>query len=192
MAIWFRIKKSLDSLLEALVAMAMGVLVLDVTWQVASRYVFRSPSIWTDELATFLLIWVGLLGASVALNRGAHLGIDYFALQLSPRNRLVTELVVFATVALFSLLVLIYGGGVLVYKTLQLGQTSPAMGLKMGYVYLALPISGFFLTLYSIEFFVERLLRLMRGEIEPPTDPDTTADGGLPASPGDASHKGLE
>jgi TRAP-type C4-dicarboxylate transport system permease small subunit len=36
----------------------------------------------------------------------------------------------------------------------------------MGYVYLALPISGFFLTLYSAEFMLERIVALSKGEIE--------------------------
>ncbi|NIX00358.1 MAG: TRAP transporter small permease subunit, partial [Phycisphaerae bacterium] len=56
--------------------MTMGVLVIDVTWQVITRFVLKNPSSWTEELATYLLIWVGLLGAAVALHRGAHLGID--------------------------------------------------------------------------------------------------------------------
>ena len=71
-----KVKKILDRSLEVLVTVSMGVLVVDVVWQVFTRYVLRNPSDWTEELATFLMIWVGLLGASVALNRGAHLGLD--------------------------------------------------------------------------------------------------------------------
>jgi TRAP-type C4-dicarboxylate transport system permease small subunit len=158
-----KIKKVLDRSLEVLVTVTMAVLVLDVVWQVFTRFVLRDPSSWTEELATFLMIWVGLLGASVALNRGAHLGIDYFTLKLSPKTRLCTELFVFLGVAVFSLLVLVIGGSQLVRTTLASGQVTPALGLKMGHVYLALPISGFFLVLYSLEFFVERVIALGQG-----------------------------
>ncbi len=158
------IKKALDRSLEFLVATVMAILVIDVAWQVFTRFILKDPSSWTEELATFLLIWVGLLGSSVALNRGSHLGIDYFVGKLSPRKRLYSELVAFACVAIFSLLVMVIGGTNLVQNTLQRNQISPALGIKMGYVYLALPISGFFLVLYSIEFLIERILTLVEGK----------------------------
>lgn len=171
-----KIKKVLDRSLEVLVTVSMGVLVVDVVWQVFTRYVLRDPSSWTEELATFLMIWVGLLGGSVALNRGAHLGIDYFTQKLSPKNRLYTELFAFFCVAVFSALVLVKGGCSLVARTLETNQVSPALGLKMGYVYLALPISGFFLTLYSIEFFIERIVALTKGkQVEQEHDFESTA-----------------
>ena len=151
----YKIKKILDLALEFLVAFVMGVLVLAVSWQVFTRFVLKNPSSWTEELAVFLMIWVGLLGASVALNRSAHLGIDYFTGLLSPQKRFYTELTAYTSVCLFSLFVLIIGGLRLVMITLTKEQVSPALGIKMGYVYLALPISGFFLVLYSFEFMYE-------------------------------------
>jgi len=157
------IKKVLDRSLEVLATISMAVLVLDVVWQVFTRYVLRNPSNWTEELATFLMIWVGLLGASVALNRGAHLGVDYVTMKLPRKMRLCTELGVFLCIGIFSLVVLVIGGTNLVQITLKNNQVSPALGLKMGYVYLALPISGFFLMLYSAEFFIERLLTVVKG-----------------------------
>jgi TRAP-type C4-dicarboxylate transport system permease small subunit len=161
---WFRrLRRVLDLFLEGLLAIVMGVLVVDVTWQVFTRYVLSHPSSWTEELATYLMIWVGLLGASVALRRGAHLGIDYFVSHLSLPKRVLTEIFVFLVVAVFSALVLGMGGTNLVRETLARGQASPALGVQMGYVYLALPISGLFLTLYSVEFLIERLASMRRG-----------------------------
>ncbi len=161
-----KIKRVLDLVLETLVAASMAALVLVVVWQVFTRFVMNSPSNWTSELAIFLLVWVGLLGASVALNRGAHLGIDYFVMKLPPTRRIYTEIFSFGVVALFSLLVLTIGGVQLVLQNLELGQESAALELKMGYVYLALPISGFFLTLYSGEFLLERIVALAKGQLE--------------------------
>ncbi|MCJ7729514.1 MAG: TRAP transporter small permease [Sedimentisphaerales bacterium] len=155
-------KKTLDKTLELLVTVSMGGLVVDVVWQVFTRYVLKNPSSWTEELATFLMIWVGLLGGSVALNRGAHLGIDYLVTKLSPRKALYVTLFVFAVIAVFSLLVMVVGGTQLVHRTLVTKQVSPALGLKMGYVYLAIPISGFFLVVYSIELFIETLTALIK------------------------------
>ena len=171
-----KFKKALDHSLEVLVTVCMAVLVVDVVWQVFTRFILRDPSSWTEELATFLMIWVGLLGGSVALNRGAHLGIDYFMLKLSVRKRLYTQVFVFSLVAVFSLLVLVIGGIQLVQITLMNNQISPALELKMGYVYLALPISGFCLVFYSVELLVETIIVLAKGkQIEQAHDFESTA-----------------
>jgi TRAP-type C4-dicarboxylate transport system permease small subunit len=160
------IKKVLNLFLETLLTIVMTVLVLDVVWQVLSRYVLTNPSSWTEELATYLMIWVGMLGASVALNRGSHLGIDYLVSKFSVTARLKTECFVFVCIGLFSLVGMLIGGILLVSRTFELGQTSPAMHLPMGYVYLAVPISGFFLVIYSIELFLERVATLRKGPAE--------------------------
>jgi TRAP-type C4-dicarboxylate transport system permease small subunit len=157
------IKKVLDRCLEILVIVVVAVLVVDVLWQVFTRFILKNPSTWTEELAVFMLIWVSLLGAAVALNRGAHLGIDYFVGKLSPRKRLYTEIFVFLCVSAFSLAVMVIGGIELVGNTLRVGQISPALGVRVGYVYLAVPISGFFLVLYSVIGLVERLVQLFKG-----------------------------
>jgi TRAP-type C4-dicarboxylate transport system permease small subunit len=180
------IKKVLDRSLEVLVMVVVAVLVVDVLWQVFTRFAPRipgffpkrigvfvlrllklihaeKPSFGTEEMAVFMLIWVSLLGAAVALNRGAHLGIDYFVGKLSPRKRLYTEVFVFLCISLFSFTVMVLGGIDLVASTLQLQQESPALQVKVGYVYLAIPISGFFLVLYSVIGLVERLAQLFKG-----------------------------
>jgi TRAP-type C4-dicarboxylate transport system permease small subunit len=154
------LKRVLDRLLETLVMAAMAVLVLNVLWQVFTRLVLKHPSTWTEELAQFLLVWVALLGAAVALNRGAHLGIDYFVGKLPYRARVATEVLVFLCVAAFAFFVMVVGGIDLVRSMLDLGEESPALRLKIGYVYLAVPISGFFLTLYAVVGVVERLQEL--------------------------------
>ena len=59
-----QINTFLDKTLEVVVMICMGVLVLDVLWQVFTRKVLNNPSQWTEELAIFLLIWVALLGAA--------------------------------------------------------------------------------------------------------------------------------
>jgi TRAP-type C4-dicarboxylate transport system permease small subunit len=122
----------------------------------------KNPGIWTEELATFMIVWVALLGSAVAMSRGAHLGIDYLVNKLSIRNKIFTEIFVFFCIAMFSLCVMVIGGMDLVITTLNLGQISPGLGVKIGYVYLAIPISGFFLVLYSVIGLVERLTALFK------------------------------
>jgi TRAP-type C4-dicarboxylate transport system permease small subunit len=167
-----KIMNGLEKILELLTALSMGVLVVDVTWQVITRFILKNPSNWTEELATFLMIWVGLLGSAVALNRGAHLGIDYFVGKLSLKKRLYTEIFVYLCIASFSICVMLFGGFRLVTLTFMQGQVSPALNLPMGFVYLSVPIAGFFLAFYSLEFLGETMNRVMksRGELDRPSN----------------------
>ena len=155
-----RIKKFLDSLLETGLWLAMLVMTLTVIWQVFTRFVIKSPSSWTEELAIFLLIWIGLLGSAVALRRKSHLGIDIFVNRLPERWGRLSAIFIYCCVACFSVGVLFSGGITLVRMVLMNNQISPALNIRMGYVYLALPISGFFITLYAVEFMVEEILVL--------------------------------
>ena len=152
----------LDKTLELLTIISMGVLVIDVVWQIFSRFVLNHPSSWTEEFATFLLMWVGLLGAAVAVNRTAHLGVDFLVMKLPSRFKIAVELIVYLLVGAFAVMVMIIGGIELVQTTLVTNQTSPALNWKMGYVYLCLPISGFFITVYSALFFGTTILKMKK------------------------------
>ena len=151
-----QIKIFLDKTLETVVIICMSLLVLDVLWQVFTRKVLNNPSQWTEEIATFLLIWVALLGSAVALSLGAHLGIDYFVGKLSKGKRTFIEVIAFALILIFAAYVMLYGGIDLVISTLLLGQVSPVWKIKMGYVYMAVPVSGFFMIIYSFLGMCER------------------------------------
>lgn len=155
-----KFKKVMDRLLEFTTAISMGALVVDVTWQVATRFLLNDPSSWTEEVATYLMIWVGLLGAAVALRQQAHLGIDFFVNKLTPKRRVVAEVLSFALIAFFSISVMMVGGLQLVRETFVAGQVAPATGIPLGYVYIAVPMSGFFITIYTLEFLIEKIAEL--------------------------------
>lgn len=162
--ILLNLRQWLIRFLEIVVIAVTGILVLDVVWQVFTRYVLRDPSSWTEELATMLLIWVSLLGASVGFIKKSHLGVDYFVNKLKDRARTIVELIVYLLITLFSAGILMYGGYKIVSLTLENRQLSPALGIEMGYVYLALPISGFFILIFSIETVIKKIGLLLGRE----------------------------
>jgi TRAP-type C4-dicarboxylate transport system permease small subunit len=133
----------------------MAVMVLDVSWQVFTRFVLKTPSSFTEELAGFLLIWIGLLGSSYALYSKAHLGIDVIISRLGGLKRQITKLLVHIIVILFALFILVIGGINLVNITFTLDQISPAMGIPVGYVYLVLPVTGILMMFYSLVFIFD-------------------------------------
>lgn len=142
------LRRHVDRLLAATLAGLMGCLVALVCWQVFTRFVLGDPSSVTEEAARFLLIWLGLLGAARALGQRMHLAIDLAARRFVGLRRPI-DLLGRSTCALFAAAVLVAGGWRLVDLTLALGQTSPALGWKLGYVYLALPLSGLLMIFYA-------------------------------------------
>lgn len=152
-----RLKQIIDKALAWTVIVVMAVLVLDVLWQVFTRFVLRSPSSFTEELARYLLIWVGLLGASYAAGRRMHLAVDLLPMKLTGRRKHYLRLVIEGLALLFAVLVLVVGGARLVWITLYLGQTSAALQLPLGYVYLAVPLSGLLFAFYALFFMTEEL-----------------------------------
>ena len=152
----------------------MGFSVVNVLWQVFTRFVLSNPSSFTDELARFLLIWIGLLGASYAAGRKKHLAIDLLPAKLTGRSRFYLIVVIETCVFLFALAVMVFGGTRLLLLTLTLGQTSAALHLPVGYVYLVLPLSGLLIMFYSVGSVVEQRAAL-REETSGGTLPETPA-----------------
>jgi TRAP-type C4-dicarboxylate transport system permease small subunit len=151
--------KWIDTILRQFLIALMALLVFTVTWQVLTRFILRDPSSFTEELARFLLIWIGLLGAAYALRTKAHLGIDILLQRSVGTQKKVVEVVVYSFVVLFSFFVMILGGYRLVSITLNLNQLSAAMGIKMGYIYTVLPISGTLMIYYSIVYVKDLLAK---------------------------------
>jgi TRAP-type C4-dicarboxylate transport system permease small subunit len=141
--------------LQWLLIAAVTLLVFDVVWGVLTRYVGGEQASWTEELARFLLIWVSLLGGAAAFEQKSHLGVDYFVTKFDDSIRGNLKAFSYAIVLFFAISIFVVGGSRVVYNALVLDQTTPALGWKMGHVYLAIPISGVFMTLFTIANLLE-------------------------------------
>jgi TRAP-type C4-dicarboxylate transport system permease small subunit len=181
------LKKGMVKLLEWAVIILFAILTIDVLWGVISRasgglvvkllergyepwaFLPRGQTQWTEEVAIYMMMWVSLLGSAVAYGAKAHLGVDYFVGKLHPQAQRLTEVVVNLVVGLFSIMVLIGGGYMLVSQTFSANQLSPALKLPVGYYYLAVPISGVFILLFCIENIIE----IFSGKTSLPQAPET-------------------
>ena len=143
--------RSLDRVLVVLLVALFAALVLMVVWQVLSRYALNSPSAFTEEAARYLMIWVSLLGASYVFRMRLHIGLDLLTRKLTGSNKRIAEVAALTAAVLFALLILLVGGARLVELTWSLDQVSAVLGIRMALVYLAIPLSGGFILLYTLE-----------------------------------------
>lgn len=156
-------KSRIDLFLEWTLAILLGTMVLDVFWGVITRYILDSQSSWTDELARYLLIWLSILGAAYASGKKLHIAIDLLPQYLNDRNQKILDIVITAIVLLFAITVFLIGGLRYVYISFELGQTSPALKLPIGFVYIVMPISGLFVCYYKLSDLLLTIKNLKNG-----------------------------
>ncbi len=138
-------KNSVDKILGYALVLMLAVMTLDVLWGVFTRYVMSNQASWSEEMARFLLIWIGILGAAYASGQRMHLSID---LLNNKPVKLIASLII-----LFALGVMVIGGTRLVLLTAELGQRSPALGVPMSIIYSVVPISGLLIIYYRLSDF---------------------------------------
>lgn len=141
---------NLNKFIEIILVIIFSLLVIDVLWQVFSRYVIGQSSSFTEEFARFALIWLSVLGAAYLNGKQAHLSIDYLLQKLPADKKRRRFQIIEFIMAVFALVVMVIGGINLVYITLHLGQMSPALQIPLGYVYLIVPLSGLLIVFFSI------------------------------------------
>mgnify|MGYP001132395780 FL=1 len=125
-------------------------MVLNVIWQVFTRFFTSSPSAFTNELARYLMIWLGVLGAAYISGKQEHVAIDFFVKKLNNSLRRFIDRFVLLSILSFAFFVMIIGGINLVYITLKLEQYSPSLQIPLALVYSIIPISGLLIIFYKV------------------------------------------
>ncbi|RPI70527.1 MAG: TRAP transporter small permease [Ignavibacteriales bacterium] len=155
-----KIKSSIDFVLKWALVVIMAVITINVLWQVFSRFVLQNPSSFTEELARYMLIWVGILGASYVSGQKMHLAIDLLPSKLTGKSKAYLEIFIELCIFIFALVVMVIGGIRLVTITLMLNQISAALQVQLGYVYTVIPLSGILMMFYSFYFIRQQIKNL--------------------------------
>ena len=151
----FRFNQFVSNNLNKLVASLLVLLIADVVWQVITRFVLAQPSSFTEEIARFLLIWISLLGAAIAYRHSDHLGFDLLTKKVDKNKQQKIAGLNALLVMLFAVVVLITGGGNVVYIVYSMEQSSSVLGINMGYIYSVVPISGVLFLLFATENLIK-------------------------------------
>jgi TRAP-type C4-dicarboxylate transport system permease small subunit len=143
-------KNKLDKIVSWMLIILMGLMVLNVSWQVLSRYVVQNPSSFTDELSRYMLIWLGMLGAAYVAGQNQHLAIDILPNKLTGKPKIKLLVLINILILLFALIAMVLGGSNLVYITYILEQKSATLQIPLAYIYTIIPISGLLVVYYQI------------------------------------------
>jgi len=142
------LRNGLNKVLEFICCVLLALMTIFATWQVASRYVFSNPSTITEELVLICFVWMGLLGAAYLFGKQEHMAMTFLFDKLSEKNQTKVQLFYEVIIMAFAVLVLVFGGWNM--SQLSMGQLSSSLQIPMGYIYLALPLSGIITAIYNI------------------------------------------
>ena len=134
-----RLKRALDRVIDWTTIGLMAVLAIVVFVAVITRYFLNFPLAWSEEVSRYSFIWVTFLGAVICLREGAHISVDLLVQRLSPARQRQVDI---AGRVLTAVLL-----GVVLYSGIQVtqvthAQASPALGLPMSGVYVAVPVGA--------------------------------------------------
>lgn len=122
----------------AVIGMVALILVIITTFlQVLSRYALESSFPWTEEGARYAFIWMSMMGASLAVRHGSNAAIDILDGVFKGISKRIWKTVLF--LAMIGAAVIIFPYGIQMVGNMMI-RSSAALGIPMGYVYLAIPI----------------------------------------------------
>ncbi|UJF17915.1 TRAP transporter small permease [Vibrio sp. SS-MA-C1-2] len=135
-------KKVIENIEEIITVPLMVALLFILTWQIATRWFLNSPSLWSEELARVLFMYLCLIGSAIAIKKSTHVSVTYFSDKLPEKIRwlLVMTLEFFV---LISIVAIIYLG----YKHVQMTAFFEliTLGISVKWMNYSLPVGGCFM-----------------------------------------------
>jgi TRAP-type C4-dicarboxylate transport system permease small subunit len=141
------------------------VLIFPVTLQILARFTDLVPNyIWTEEMSRFCLIWIIMIGASVAVRDGTHFDVDVLPHPRTAAGVAIGRLVVHTAILLVALIFLAFG-----WRFTEFGyqQSSELTGLNMSVIHIAWPFAGFTWLVFLLEKFHDDIQLIRQGEGAP-------------------------
>ncbi|MEJ6640632.1 MAG: TRAP transporter small permease subunit [Octadecabacter sp.] len=143
--------------LRVLLGILVAALAIPVGMQVLARYTGIIPVyLWTEELATFIFVWVVMIGAMVAVWDGSHFDVRVIPDARHPLLALLQDGFVLVIVLGFALIFVWYG---IKYAEFGFIQNSVMMRANMLITYISVPIAGVAWVLFAGYRLYEAVLK---------------------------------
>ncbi len=142
------IRKILNQLLNILAGGSFFAMVVLTCWQVLTRYIFKKPSSWSEELVSYLFAWMTLLGSSLVVGERGHMNIPLLMDRVHDSARKLLAIFSEVIACLFAAVILVLGG--VQITRLAMGQMTSSLGIAIGFFYIVLPLSGILNIVYTI------------------------------------------
>lgn len=143
-----KVKNVLDKIISTVCVVFFIAMVLLTTYQVITRYFFKSPSSVSEVLTRYLFVWLILLSATYVFGQRDHICINALKNKFDGLSLKIVNIFGECVVIAFSVLVLIYGGASI--TSINMVQYDSILRIPTGLVYSIIPVSGVLIVFYSI------------------------------------------
>jgi TRAP-type C4-dicarboxylate transport system permease small subunit len=158
-----RVLGALDALARW-VAMALATaIILILCAQIFYRYALNSSIVWSEEVATWCLVWLVFIGSAAIMHRWEHVQIPMLIQKLPLRIRPAVIIFAKLTTCLAVALVAWYG---LQWVLGPVHIRSQVSDISSRWIKLAVPIGAGLMTLFALRCALEDILRWRRGDME--------------------------
>ncbi len=147
----------IERLIKVSIITALGGIVFFVNLAVFFRYVLSDPLTWTNEISSYLLVYVVIFGAAIALRQNQFVKVEALLNLLPPGLKQAIFLLTQTLIAAF-LVVCIGSPTMLIEKAIITQTISPALGIPMVYLYRMLRIGFAAMLFFVIMNMLERLI----------------------------------
>lgn len=103
-----KLGRIIDEIEETSIAICLGLMTLVTFANVIVRYLFHDNILWALEVTVFLFAWLVLMGASYAVKKHIHIGVDVVVNMLGPQGRKLLAIVAVTACLVYSFM-LLYG-----------------------------------------------------------------------------------
>ncbi len=141
-----RIWRAIDAAFEAVTVSCLVAVVLVLLWQVFSREILGNSPTWSEETARVLLVWIGFLAAAIGFRERSHIAITFIVDRFPALLRRGVEWLITGLILLFGLYLIVQGSE-FVADTRH--ATLPGTGVPRSALYVAMPLAGFMIVLYT-------------------------------------------
>jgi len=161
------IKQIIDKILAWVCIFLLSAMTVLVTYQVVVRYFFNSPNSYTEIVSKYMFVWMIMYGSAYVFGLREHMNIAFVRDKMPAKARIIVEMIGELIIALFTAIVLIYGGYTQMID--QMVQLDATLQIPMGIIYSAVPVSSIFILFYFIytekKLFNELTSNSMEGRI---------------------------
>lgn len=155
------VRNAVSNAVKWILVIMLLVMTLVLSAQIVSRYFFKLPLVWSEEMALVLMLWITFLGAALLLESKEHISIDFLVEMMPHATQRTLEIV--ATVLLLVFNVALTYGSFLVVEATRTSIT-PGMKISVAWHYGGAMIGGLLLTVVSIEQLVALFRRATNKE----------------------------
>lgn len=142
------LRKIINNIEEIITVPLMAALLAILTWQIGTRWLLNDPSLWSEELARVLFMYMSLIGCAIAIKRSTHVNITFFSDKLPEKARLCLVLSLELAV-LVSIIAIVYLGYQHVQRTAFFELIT--LGVSSKWMNYSLPLGGLFMVFRQLE-----------------------------------------